>query len=67
MYWFPFQSIMLYAADKIKCTEYHLQSFLKLFSMFKIMIFYDDTVGIQDVPEFFGIMCINCGQLLVIR
>ena len=66
MQWFPSQSIMLHAADKIKYTEDHLQSFFKFLSMFKIMIFYDDTIGIEYVPEFFGIMCINCGKLLVI-
>ena len=28
--------------------------------MFKIIILYDDIIGLEDVPEDVGIMCINC-------
>ena len=34
--------------------------------MFKIIIIYDDTIDYEDVPEAVGIMCINCGKILVV-
>ena len=62
MQWFPIQSIMLHTSDKFKHPEGHLQSLLKVFSMFKIVIWYDETISIEDVPEAVGIMCIDCGK-----
>ena len=32
--------------------------------MFKIRIFYDETIGIEDVPEWIGIMCTSCGKII---
>ena len=36
-----------------------MQLLLKVFSMFKIGIFYDETIGIEYASESAGIMCIN--------
>ena len=47
---FPIQSFMLYTADDINHPDDHFQSLLKVFSMFKIRIFYDETIGIEDFP-----------------
>ena len=66
MKWFPFQGIMLHATDNIECPAEHLIYLLKLFSMFKIRIIYDDTIDNKDVPEAVGIMCLNCGKTLVV-
>ena len=51
---------MLHTADNIKCPAEHLKSLLKVFSMFRISIWYDDTIGHKDVREAAGIMCIIC-------
>ena len=56
---------MLRASDKIKSPAEHLKSLLKLFSMFKIRIWYDERIGNEDVPEAVGIMRINCGKIIV--
>ena len=65
MKWFPFRVIMLHAADNIECPPEHLKLLLQLFSMFKIKIIYDKTIDNEDVPEGVGIMCINCGKVIV--
>ena len=62
MQWFPFQGNMFHTANNIKLTADDLESLLKLFSMFKISIWYDDTIGLEDVPEAVGIICINSGK-----
>ena len=55
---------MLHTEDKIKFPADNLQSLLKLFSMFKIGIWCDETIGNEDVIEAIGTMCINCGEIL---
>ena len=50
MNWFPFQGIMLHAADNIECPSDHLKYLLKVLSMFKIKIIYDETIDNEDVP-----------------
>ena len=55
---------MLHTADKINRQEEYFQSKLKLFSMFKIRVLYDETIGIGDVPESVVIMCINPGKFI---
>ena len=64
MKWFTFQGIVLHTADNIKHPEEHLQSLLKVFSMFKIRILYDEIIGLEDVPEYVRIMCITCGKII---
>ena len=44
MEWFPFQGTMLYAANHINSPAENFRSLLKLFSMFKIRIQYDETI-----------------------
>ena len=56
MKWFPFQGIILHAEDNIECPEEHLKLLLKLFSMFKIKMIYDEKIDNEDVPESVGIM-----------
>ena len=41
---FPFQGIILHAADNIYCSAEHLKLLLKLLSMFKIRIIYHETI-----------------------
>ena len=55
---------MLHASDNIECPEYLLNFLLKLFSMSKINIIYDETIDKKDFPEAVGIMCINCGKII---
>ena len=47
LFWF----IMLHAEDNIEFPEDHLKLLLKLFSMFKIRIVYDETIDNEDVSE----------------
>ena len=63
--WFPFQGIIFHTADKFKPQPDHLQSLLKIFSMFKIKICWDDTTGLEAYTEAVGIMYINCGKSIV--
>ena len=56
MKWFPFQSIMLHAADYIECPAEHLKLLLKLFLMFKINIIFNEIIDDEDVPEAVGIV-----------
>ena len=62
MKWFPFEGIILHTEDNIECPAEHLKQLLKVFSMFKIKIIYDETIDIKDVSEFIGIIYINCGK-----
>ena len=62
MKWFPFQCFMLHVEYSIDFPEEHLKSLLKLLSMFKIRIIYDETINNKYVPEAVVIMCINCGK-----
>ena len=64
MKWFPFQGIMLHATDNIECPSEHLKVLLKLFSIFKIKILYDETIDNEDVPEAVRIMYINCRRII---
>ena len=64
MKWFPFQVIMLHAADNIQCPAEHLKLLLKVLSIFKIKIIYDEIIDNKDIPEAVGIMCINCGNII---
>ena len=64
MKWFNFQGIMLYAADNVEFPVERLKPFLKIFSMFKINILYDEIIDNEDVPEAVGIICINCGKII---
>ena len=61
---FPFHVIIMHTSDQINYPEENLQSLLNLLPMFKIRIIYDETIGIEDVTESVGIMCINCGKFI---
>ena len=62
---FPFQGIMLHAADNIDYPEEHFKLLLKVFLMFKIRIIYDETIDKKDIIEAVVIMCINCIKKIV--
>ena len=62
MEWFPFQVIMLHAADNIQCPAEHLKYLFKAFSILNISIIYNDTIANKYVQKAVGIMCINCGE-----
>ena len=62
--WFPFHSIMLHAENYINRPEENLQLFLKALLMFKIMIWYDETIVHEDALDAVGIMYINCGNTI---
>ena len=64
MHWFPFQGIMLYKENNIKSPADHLKSLLKVFLMFKISIWYNNTITTNIVPEAFGIKYINRGKII---
>ena len=64
MQWFPFKDIMMNAADNIEFPEEHLKSLLKVFSMFKTSITYDETIDNEDVTEAVEIRCINGGKYI---
>ena len=50
--------------DNIKHPVDHLQSLLKVLSIFNISVLYDDTIGLEDVNKSFGIMCINSRKII---
>ena len=50
MQWFPFQGIVLNAANNIKSPEEHFQSLLKVFTMFNIRIWYDESIVHKSIP-----------------
>ena len=62
--WFTFQSIVLHRENHSNSSTDHLQSLFKLFSMFKISIWYDNSIVCKDVPDAVGIMCINYGKTI---
>ena len=62
MKWLPFQDIIVYVAYNIECPAEHLKILLKVLSMLKIKIIYDETIDNEDVPKAVEIMCINCGK-----
>ena len=62
MKWFPSKVIMMHAADNIECPAEHLNFLLKVFSMNRIKIIYDETINNKDDPEAVGIMSINYGK-----
>ena len=64
MKWFPFRTIMLHTENYINSPEEHFQSLFKLFSMFKLMIWYYETISTKLFPDHVGIMCINCGKTI---
>ena len=64
--WFSFQGIMLHKADNIKSSEEHLQLLLRIFSILRIRIWYDESIGYKYVTEAIVRMCINCGKVLVV-
>ena len=51
-------------ANHVKIPEEHLQSLLELFSMFKISIWYDETIVTIFFPYSVRIMCINSGKTI---
>ena len=53
---------MLHTANNIKIPVESLQSLLKVFSMLKIRIWYDEIIAHEYVPDDFRVMCINCGK-----
>ena len=57
---------MFHAEDNIECPLEHFKYLLKVLSMFKIRIIYDDTIDNEYFPEAVGIMRINYGKLLVV-
>ena len=59
MQWFNSQGNMLHIENNIYSLVEHLQYFFKLLSMFKIRIWYDETIVAINVPYYVGIMCIN--------
>ena len=64
MKWFPFQGVIFYAEGNIECTLEHLKLLLKLFSMFKINIIFDETIDNEDISESVEIMYISCGNFI---
>ena len=62
--WFCFQVIMLQTENNIKMPFDILQSLLKVFSMFKIRIWYDERFVHEDVPDPVEIFYINFGKTI---
>ena len=54
----------MHAADRIEYPADNLKLLLKVFSMFKITIMYDETIDNEDDPEAVEIMCIHCGKFI---
>ena len=54
---------MFHTENHINSMAEHLQSLLKLLSMFKISILYYDTTVENNVPYDVGIMCISCWKM----
>ena len=53
---------MLYKSDNIEYPAENFKYLLKVLSMFKISIIYDETIYNKDIQKAVGIMCINCGK-----
>ena len=62
MQWLPFQGIVSHIADNINQPRRAFSITVKILSMFKTSSFYDETIGIEDVPEYVGIIYRNCGK-----
>ena len=64
MQWFPFQGIMLHTENNINSPDDNLKSLLKVFSIFKLIIWYDKTIVQENVPYYVGILCTNFGKTI---
>ena len=64
MQWFPFKVIMFHTSNHMNSPVEHLQSLLKLLSMLKIGILYDEAIVAKKFPDDVGIMYINCGKTI---
>ena len=64
MRWFSFGGIVFHTENRINSPAEHLQSLLKLFQIFKILVWYDDTIATKNDPYAIGIEYINRGKLL---
>ena len=62
--WFPYRIIMLHTARRINSTAEHFQLLLKVFSMLKIRIWYDESIVQDYFPYTVVIMCINCSKTI---
>ena len=58
---------MFHASDNIECPAENLKLLLKLLSMFKICIIYDETIDNEYVSEAVGIICIKYGKVSVVH
>ena len=56
---------MMHTSNHINKQVEHFQSLLKVFSMFKISIWYYETIVTENVPDVVGIMLINYGKIFV--
>ena len=64
MQWFYLQSIMVHRGNNTNIPNEHLHYLLKVFSILKIRIWYDETIVNGNAPDSFGIMCINNGKTI---
>ena len=55
---------MLHTENHINSTADYLQLLLKVLSMFKISIRYNETIVQYNVPYYVVIMFINCGKTI---
>ena len=55
---------MFHTENNIETPAGNFQSLLKLFSIFKINIWYDETIVEENVTDTVGIMCINSGKII---
>ena len=55
---------MLHEANIIEYPYEHSKLLLKVFSIFKMKIIYDETIDKEYVPEAVSIICINCGKFI---
>ena len=65
MQWFPFKGIMLLKENNINILDDNLQWFLKLFSMLKLRIWYNENIFQENVLDSVGIMYVNCSKIFV--
>ena len=64
MQWFPFQGVMVHTSNHINSMSENLQLLSKLFSIFKIRIWYYETIVAENVLDAVGITWINCGKTI---
>ena len=55
---------MLHTENTMEETADILQHLLKLFSILKIRIWYNEIIVHKQVPVSVGILCINCGKVI---